>query len=123
MSNSGIRNVFTLKRFTKINNYFCVSDKLCEPPKDSPNYDKLYKVRPVLEQMNHLFPHYYKFSSHQSIDELMVKTKSRDSMRNFCPNKPSKFGFKIWSRCDSAFAQRPYLFQFEPYLGKKCTKI
>ena len=56
MSNSGIRNVFTLKRFTKISNYFCVSDKLCEPPKDSPQYDKLYKVRPVLEQMNCLFP-------------------------------------------------------------------
>ena len=31
MSNSGIRNVFTLKRFTKISNYFCVSDKLCDP--------------------------------------------------------------------------------------------
>ena len=35
----------------KFSNYFCVSDKLCEPPKDSPQYDKLYKVRPVLEQI------------------------------------------------------------------------
>ena len=122
MSNSGIRNVFTLKRFTKISNYFCVSDKLCEPPKDSPQYDKLYKVRPVLEQMNRLFPHYYKGSSHQAIDESMIKTKSHDSMRNYCPMKPCKFGFKIWSRCDSKFAERPYLIQFEPYLGKRFTK-
>ena len=123
MSNSGIRNVFTLKRFTKISNYFCVSDKLCEPPKDSPQYDKLYKVRPVLEQMNTLFPRYYKGSSHQAIDESMVKTRSRDSMRNYCPMKPSKWGFKIWSRCDSKFPERPYLIQFEPYLGKKFTKV
>ena len=69
LSNSGIRNIFTLKRFTKIGNYFCVSDKLCEPPKDSLSYDKLYKVQPVIEQMNKLFPMYYKFSSHQAIDE------------------------------------------------------
>ena len=122
MSNSGIRNVFTLKRFTKISNYFCVSDKLCEPPKDSPQYDKLYKVRPVLEQMNRLFPRYYKGSSHQAIDESMIKTKSRDSMCNYCSMKPCKFGFKIWSRCDSKFAERPYLIQFEPYLGKRFTK-
>ena len=27
MNNPGIRNVFTLKRFTKISNFFCVSDK------------------------------------------------------------------------------------------------
>ena len=44
-------------------------------------------------------------------------------MWNFCPNKPLKFGFKIWSRCDSTFPERPYLFQFEPYLGKKNSKI
>ena len=95
LSNGGIRNVFTLKRFTKIGNYFCVSDKLCEPPKDSPSYDKLYKVRPVIEQMNHLFPHYYKFSSHQAIDESTIKTKSRDCMRNFNKCKPSKWGFRV----------------------------
>ena len=123
LANSGIRNVFTLKRFTKIGNYFCVSDKLCEPPKDSPYYDKLYKVQPVIEQMNRLFPKYYKFSSHQAIDESSIKTKSRDIMRNFCKSKPAKWAFRVWSRCDSTSADKPYLYQFKPYLGKKLTKI
>ena len=118
LSNSGIRNVFTLKRFTKIGNYFCVSDKLCDPPKDSPSYDKLYKVWPVIEQMNKLFPMHYKFSSHQAIDESSIKTKSRDIMRNFCKMKPAKWGFRVWSRCDGTFPDKPYLYQFEPYLGK-----
>ena len=80
-------------------------------------------MRPVLEQMNRLFPRYYKGSSHQAIDESMIKTKSHDSMHNYHPMKPSKFGFKIWSQCDSKFAERPYLIQFEPYLGKKFTKV
>ena len=56
LANSGIRNVFTLKRFTKIGHYFCVSDKSVEPPRDSDSYDKLYKIRPVIEQLNCLFP-------------------------------------------------------------------
>ena len=112
-----------MKIFTKIGNYFCVSDKLCEPPKDSPSYDKLYKVRPVIEQMNRLFPHYYKFSSHQAIDESTIKTKSRDCMCNFNKCKLSKWGFQVWSRCDSTFPEKPYLYQFEPYLGKKLTKV
>ena len=116
LSNSGIRNVFTLKRFTKIGNYFCVSDKLCEPPKDSPSYDKLYKVWPVIEQMNKLFPMYYKFSSHQAIDESSIKTKSRDIMKNYCKSKPAKWAFRVWSRCDSTFPDKPHL-------GKKLTKI
>ena len=109
LSNIGIRNVFTLKRFTKIGNYFCVSDKLCEPPKDSPSYDKLYKVRPVIEQMNKLFPMYYKFSSHQAIDGSSIKTKSRDIMKNYCKSKPAKWAFRVWSRCDSTFPDKPYL--------------
>ena len=89
------RNLSSVILNLKISNYFCVSDKLCEPPKDSPQYDKLYKVRPVLEQMNTLFPRYYKGSSHQAIDESMVKTRSHDSMRNYCPMKPAKFGHAV----------------------------
>ena len=123
LANSGIRNVFTLKRFSKIGHYFCISDKSMEPPRDSDSYDKLYKVRPIVEQLNHLFPKYYRFTSHMAIDESSVKTKSKDAMRQFMANKPCRFGFRIWSRCSSTNPQRPYLFQFEPYLGKKYTKV
>ena len=58
-----------------------------------------------------------------AIDESSVKTKSKDAMRQFMANKPCCFGFRIWSRCSSTNPQRPYLFQFEPYLGKKYTKV
>ena len=123
LGNSGIRNVFTLKRFTKIGHYFCVSDKSVEPPRDSDSYDKLYKIRPVIEQLNHLFPKYYKYTSHMALDESSVKTQSRDGMKMFMKNKPAKFGFRLWSICASLTPERPYLFRFEPYLGKKLTKV
>ena len=41
-----------------------------EVPHDRSMYDKLYKVRPVVEQMNRFFPLYYKGSA------------------QFCPTKP-----------------------------------
>ena len=102
MNNSGLREIFTLRRFTKISNYFCVSDKSMEVPCDHSMYDKLYKVRPVVEQMNRLFPLYFKGSGHQVIDETCRKMASRDSVRQYCPQKPgSRFAWKVWSRCDS----------------------
>ena len=123
MSNAGIRNVFTLKRFLKIGHYFCVSDKSVEPPKDSEHYDKLFKIRPVVEHLNKMFPKYYGHGKNQTVDESSVKMKSKDSVRMFSPLKPAKFAWKVWSRCDSDSPQRPYLLQFIPYLGKKHTKV
>ena len=94
-----------------------------EPPRDSDSYDKLYKIRPIIEQLNRLFPKYYRYTSHPALDESSVKTKSQDGMKMFNLCKPCKFGFRIWSLCESINPEQPYLFQFEPYLGKKLTKI
>ena len=124
MNNAGIREIFTLRRFTKISNYLCVSDKENEPERDSSQYDKLFKIRPVVQKLNDLFPKYYKHSAHQVIDETSIKMASRDSVRQFCPQKPgARFAWKVWSRCDSESPQKPYLLQFIPYLGKKHTKV
>ena len=41
MNNSGLREIFTLRRFSKISNFFCVSDKSMEVPCDPSMYDKL----------------------------------------------------------------------------------
>ena len=123
INNSGIRSVFTLKRFTKISNYLCVSDKSMEPPRDSEHFDKLYKIRPVVEQLNKLFPKYWHYSGHICVDEITVKMRSCDHVRQYLPQKPSKWGWKVWSCCDSDSPHSPYLLSFIPYLGKKYTKV
>ena len=123
MNNSGLRSVFTLKRFTKISNYFCVSDKSMEPDKESSSYDKLYKMRPIVEHLNNVFPRYWHYSGTICIDESTVKMRSRDSVKQFNPSKPNRYGWKVWSCCDSESPQKPYLISFIPYLGKKFTKV
>ena len=37
-------------------------------------------------------------------------------MEQYIKNKPIKWGFKLWCRCDS---ETGYLYQFDLYVGKK----
>ena len=121
LNNMGIQNIFTLRRFTKISHYFCVSVKSLEPPCDSDSYDKMYKIWPIVEHLNKVFPKYYHYGLHVVLDELMVVMCSHDSSRQFCPQKPCKWGWKVFSLCDSKYIEKPYLLSFSPYLGKKHT--
>ena len=49
--------------------------------------------------------------------------KSKDRAKQHLPNKPYKWGWKVWSCCNSDSADKPYLLSFIPYLGKKHTKV
>ena len=119
LNNMGIQNIFTL--FTKIGHYFCVSVKSLEPPRDSDSYDKMYKIWPIVEHLNKVFPKYYHYGPHVVLDESTVGMHSCDSSRQFCPQKPCKWGWKVFLLCDSEYIEKPYLLSFSPYLGKKYT--
>ena len=123
INNPALHTVFTLCRYSKISNYFCCSDKSVEPPKDSHLYDKLFKVWPVVEKLQKLFSKCWSFGSNICINESVILMKSKDGAKQFLLQKPSKWGWKIWSCCDSDSPEWPYLLSFIPYLGKKHTKV
>ncbi|XP_035435187.2 piggyBac transposable element-derived protein 4 [Spodoptera frugiperda] len=75
----------------------------------------MYKLRPMIKELNKVFQHEMDNSSKQSIDECMVKFKGRSTLKQYMPKKPIKRGFKIWARCDY---KTGYLYQFEIYTGK-----
>ena len=123
LNNTGLHSVFTLRHFSKISHYFCVSDKTKEIPKDNPGYDKLFKVRPVVEQLQMLFPKYWEFGHNICINESVISMKSKDRAKQYLQNKPNKWGWKVWCLCNSDSADKPYLLSFIPYLGKKHTQV
>ena len=55
-------------------------------------------------------------SPNQSIDEHMIKSKERSSMKPYIKSKPVKWGFQFWFRCDS---KTGYLYELDMYLGRK----
>ena len=90
------------------------------------NYDKLHdeqdnawKVRPIINHFNSSFIQAMLPSSHEEVDEHMIKFKGHHTMKQYMPMKPMKRGFKMWCRNDS---ETNYLFQFDLHTGWKETK-
>ena len=53
-----------------------------------------------------------------SVDEAMIPFKERLHFRRYMPQKPVKFGIKVWELCDS---ETGYCSSFEVYTGKQTT--
>ncbi|XP_064629271.1 piggyBac transposable element-derived protein 4-like [Lineus longissimus] len=86
-----------------------------QPEKGQPNYDPLYKVRPVINLVKDTYMNIYQPHQQISADEIMKKFKGRLSFKQYIPNKPNKWGIKIWSLCDSVSG---YNLRWNIYTGK-----
>lgn len=91
-----------------------LNDNQLQPAKGSPLYDKLYKVRPLLDNLSETFLHSCLPSKNQAIDESMIRFKGRSSLRQYMPLKPIKRGYKVWIRA----GESGYVHQFQIYVGK-----
>lgn len=113
-----VANVMPRARFEEIrrNLHFCNNEETRDPK--SPNYDRAYKIRPVVDHLNNCFQNALNNTKIQSIDEHMIKFKGHNIMKQYIKNKPVKWGFKLWCRCDSATG---YLFEFDLYTGKRIS--
>ncbi|KAJ2952354.1 hypothetical protein O0L34_g4640 [Tuta absoluta] len=110
-----IAETMTLQRFQKISKYLHVNDNEKMPRRGEENFDKLYKIRTLLDQINQKCQNNANNTKSQSIDESMIKFKGRSALKQYMPLKPIKRGYKVWARADS---DTVYLFQFQVYTGK-----
>jgi hypothetical protein len=85
------------------------------PPR-GPLYDKLYKVRPLIDIISRTFYEEYNPSEFASIDEGMIKYKDRLGFKQYMPQKPIKRGIKVWVRADSC---NGFVSEFQVYTGKQ----
>ncbi|VDI11982.1 Hypothetical predicted protein [Mytilus galloprovincialis] len=98
LGNTGIRSVMTENRFSKLYQYIHVNNNQTAVPRDSEGFDKLHKVRPMINMVEHTFKDHYKPKQNQTVDEAMVKYKGRFSIKQYMPGKPIKRGMKVWMR-------------------------
>ena len=119
LGNSAVKSVFTLRRYQKISEYLHISDHSDEIPQGHRDYDKLGKIRWLINDLMPKLPQFYRPHCEQTIDEGFVKFAGRCKFIHFSPAKPIRRGIKIWKRCDSTSA---YCQEFEIYLGKGQTQ-
>ena len=81
-------------RFTAILRFLHLANNQAE---DKFPFDKLFKVRPLLDIVLPSFLRIYKPGRNLSPDETMVKFKDRIGFKQYMPRKAAKWGFKYFS--------------------------
>ena len=87
-------------------------------PNSTPNNpnDKIFKVRPLLDYIEEKSKMLFQPYQNVSVDERMVRCKGRSGIRQFIPNKPVRFGIKLWCLCCPLTG---YTYSFSVYGGRK----
>ena len=95
--------------------YLHLNDSQQQPPQGSLNYDRQYKLRPLLYMIVKSCQSVYTPKQHVSVDEAMINFKGRLSWIQYMPKKPIKWGIKAWVLTDSLTG---YVWNFKLYTGK-----
>ncbi|VDI71500.1 Hypothetical predicted protein [Mytilus galloprovincialis] len=96
LGNQGFKEVMSVKRYEKLNQYIHCNDIETDVPVDQPGHDKLHKIRPLIDSSLQNFAARYNPNKNQAIDEAMVAYKGRSVAKQYIPSKPTKWGFKVW---------------------------
>nr|CAI5843713.1 unnamed protein product [Callosobruchus analis] len=91
---SRISSIMSQKRFLHILRYLHLNDNDVMPQRGNDRFDRLYKVRPLVDILNERFSSLYAPYRELSIDESMVAFKGRTTLKQYMPMKPVKRGFK-----------------------------
>ena len=115
-----VANTMTRDEFQRLFSNIHLADNSKMPPKNSSNYNKLYKVDEFLSLLKRNFQKNYSHGSCISIDEAMIKFKGRSSLKQYQPFKPTKRGYKAWVLAESSIG---YVYNFEIYTGKSGERV
>ena len=96
--------------------HFSNNQEAATDPAD-PEFNKMYKLQPVIEHFSNVFKASVVPETMQAIDEMMIPFKGRHSAKIYMPKKPTKWGYKLWCRADIS----GYVYDFE-VLGSPYAK-
>ena len=103
-----IRQCSSRNRFMELLRYFHISP----PNAPSVTVPPLGKVQLLLDSLAISFASYYKPGREMTVDEAMVGFKGRSILKQYIPNKPTKWGYKVWCLCS-----KNYLLALKVYEG------
>jgi hypothetical protein len=83
-------------RFEKITRALHFSDNSEAAPYGHADFDKCFKIRPLLDGLNESFAFAWKLGGHVSVDEGMIGFKGRSYLRQFMKNKRTRYGLKLF---------------------------
>ena len=115
-----VANKISRDRFLEIHRFLHFADNSTLAAPGTPEYDKLGKVRPLINFLTERFSMVCSADEHVSVDEAMIPFKGRSSLKQYMPKKPVRRGIKVWMRAD---AESGYVSALEVYTGKKGDNV
>ena len=113
-----IADRITRNYFLKISRYFHFVDNNTLP-RGLLLYDRLGKVRPLINHFSEKFKSVYLPDKYVAINEVMIKFTGHSSLKQYMPMKPIKRGMKVWVLGDSS---NGYFCNFRCTLTKWVTQ-
>ena len=115
MRYSEVSDVMGLRRFEQIKRNFHVSDNSLMKAKHEDGYDPLFKIRAL---MDHVRENCRKIENEgiQCVDEQMIRFRGRSHMKQYMPNKPTKYGYKVYARCSKSGIIHDFHIQGENWI-------
>ncbi|GFY17989.1 long-chain fatty acid transport protein 1 [Trichonephila clavipes] len=83
-------------RFLMILKFLHFSDNSLKESRDSPTYDRLWKVRKVFDSFNRIFKEVYDPTENLSFDEVIIKFNGRVLFKQYIPKKRKQWGLKMY---------------------------
>ena len=117
---SPIASRISRDRFFELHRYLHFADNSVLAPPGDPMYEKLGKIRPVLDRLREVFRSVYSPPQNVSVDEAMIAFKGRSTLKQYMPLKPVKHGIKVWTMSDAVHG---YVSEFEVYTGRKGNAV
>jgi len=112
-----IADVMSRNRFDTMRNYFHISDNSTMKAHNDPEYDRLFKVRTLVDSIKPSFLE-IEVEEYGSVDGLIIPFKGQSSLKQYVRNKPHKWRMKVVPRAGYS----GILYDFEVYMGKGNVK-
>ncbi|XP_066582088.1 piggyBac transposable element-derived protein 3-like [Prorops nasuta] len=109
LSANVVSSVMSRNRFESIKAHI----KYSKASDNNPN-DKGWRVRSLINLFQKNILQFGYFQTAMSIDEMMIKSYAKTSLKQFIRGKPIRFGLKMWGLCTS----NGYLLGWDLYRGK-----
>ncbi|XP_063041039.1 piggyBac transposable element-derived protein 4-like [Engraulis encrasicolus] len=105
MSRNRFQIILSFLHFTNNDNYI---------ERGQPGYDRIFKVRPIIDIVIPKFSAVYGPRKQLSLDEMTIAFKGRSTLKLYNPNKPDKYGYKVFVLSE---AKSGYVLEWSMYTG------
>ena len=109
-------------RFQEISRNIHLADVRNQLPKTNPEYDSLFRLRPLINMCHKNFPSALIPERELAIDEASCPWKGR-GFKVFNPSKPNKYHMKLYQLCESKSGYCLYFHVYTPDTEKDNTDL